>query len=256
MQFVTFRIPLLILVATLVTVVAGMSGLAETTQKQDNANIPVNIIATNNSRIAVVRADLQQVQLRMFWQDSNAKPLLSFHSLHNMLGNKLLVVMNAGIFEETYRPLGLLIVQGQTKRRLNTRRNGYGNFYVQPNGVFFLEAGAAKILDTTSFVRQQPKATEATQSGPLLLLRGKINSAFQKNSVNRLIRNGICVATPKLVYLAISLEPINFYDFANQFKNLGCTDALYLDGSISNMFVPGTMEDDGAYAGMIAILRK
>jgi uncharacterized protein YigE (DUF2233 family) len=37
--------------------------------------------------------------------------------------------------------------------------------------------------------------------------------------------------------LAKSRYPINFYDFASTLRDgLGCQDALYLDGSISELF--------------------
>jgi len=38
----------------------------------------------------------------------------------------------------------------------------------------------------------------------------------------------------------ISEDPVTFYRFASLFRDrLDCTDALYLDGSISSLYAPG-----------------
>jgi uncharacterized protein YigE (DUF2233 family) len=41
----------------------------------------------------------------------------------------------------------------------------------------------------------------------------------------------------KLLF-AISKEPVNFYDFASFFLNKGCKNALFLDGMLSEMYLP------------------
>jgi len=49
---------------------------------------------------------------------------------------------------------------------------------------------------------------------------------------------------------AVSEVPVNFHGFARLFRDkLGCRDALYLDGSISQVFVDGE-----GYAGAPAFL--
>jgi len=40
------------------------------------------------------------------------------------------------------------------------------------------------------------------------------------------------------VIFAISTDFVNFYDFAEYFKNMGCSNALYLDGAVSQMYLP------------------
>ena len=62
---------------------------------------------------------------------------------------------------------------------------------------------------------------------------------------------------------AISQQPINFYDFAQLFRDqLGCQDALYLDGSISSIDLPdqpsidvkllSQREDAGVMVGIVS----
>jgi uncharacterized protein YigE (DUF2233 family) len=59
----------------------------------------------------------------------------------------------------------------------------------------------------------------------------------------------------RTVYLALSVTLTNFYDFATLFtEQLGCDDALYLDGDISRLWVAGDGDPDvfaGPYAGVI-----
>ncbi|MBI9098669.1 MAG: phosphodiester glycosidase family protein, partial [Spirochaetaceae bacterium] len=82
----------------------------------------------------------------------------------------------------------------------------------------------------------------ATQSGPLLVYSGVINRNFSRGSDNRFVRNGVGIFRENdtdLVIFAISNRPVNFYDFAHFFRDfLHCSDALYLDGHISAMFLP------------------
>ena len=75
------------------------------------------------------------------------------------------------------------------------------------------------------------------QSGPLLVLDGKVHAAFQKSSESRLFRNGVSVRAPDRVVFAISEQPVTFHEFALLFRDeLQCRDALFLDGTISSLF--------------------
>ena len=58
------------------------------------------------------------------------------------------------------------------------------------------------------------------------------------------------------VFFAISNEPVTFYEFVTFFKeNLECDNAIYLDGAISEMYVPGyrdkTEREFGAIIGIV-----
>ncbi len=48
---------------------------------------------------------------------------------------KVAFAMNAGMYDEEGRPIGLAIVEGKQKHAIN-RRKGGGNFHLMPNGVF------------------------------------------------------------------------------------------------------------------------
>jgi uncharacterized protein YigE (DUF2233 family) len=54
------------------------------------------------------------------------------------------------------------------------------------------------------------------------------------------------------VVFAVSEAPVNFHGFARLFRDeLGCRDALFLDGTISQFYF-----DDGSYAGAPAFMTK
>jgi uncharacterized protein YigE (DUF2233 family) len=222
--------------------------------------VTVRQLEFNGNRFTVVSADLRVVQMKMFWKNPAGQPFSSLENLEKYLTKnkfRLLAATNAGIFDTSQAPLGLHIERGKVLHPLKTRRNGYGNFYLQPNGVFFLDKSGARILETLEFERLSPAALEATQSGPMLVRNGKIHSAFQKNSLNRLPRNMIGVENQQKVHLVIADDWVNFYDTALFMRDvLKCQNALYLDGSISAMRIPGSREDDdGVFGGMIGIIQ-
>jgi uncharacterized protein YigE (DUF2233 family) len=224
----------------------------------DNA-VLVRQFEFRDSRFTVVTADLRQVQLKLFWKNSRGQVFSSLKNVErhvNSNGLQLLAAMNAGIFDTSQRPLGLHVERGQVLHDLKTRRRAYGNFYLQPNGVFYLDAKGAHILETLAFERGRPRALEATQSGPLLVQSGRIHSAFQAGSANRLPRNAIGVQNAQIVHLVISEDWVNFDDLARFMRDtLRCADALYLDGSISKLRIPGVRDEDGQFAGMIGLVR-
>jgi uncharacterized protein YigE (DUF2233 family) len=224
-----------------------------------NNGIVVRQLEFQGNRFTVVSADLRVAQLKMFWKDPTGQPFSSLENLQRHLTKnkiRLLAATNAGIFDTSQAPLGLHVQRGKVLHPLKTRRSGYGNFYLQPNGVFFLDKSGARILETLEFARLSPTALEATQSGPMLVQNGKIHSAFQKNSLNRLPRNMIGVENQQKVHLVISDDWVNFYDTALFMRDiLKCQNALYLDGSISAMRIPDSREDDdGEFGGMIGII--
>jgi uncharacterized protein YigE (DUF2233 family) len=146
--------------------------------------------------------------------------------------------MNGGIFEPTGVPSGLLIQDGKQMRPLN-RDDGDGNFFLKPNGVFLTTGDSAAVIDSADFPPEGAKIRYAVQSGPLLLHRGKPHPAFRPASESRLHRNGIGITAEGEVKFAMteidSPRFPNLYEFAIFFRELGCTDALFLDGDLCQM---------------------
>jgi len=194
-----------------------------------------------DKRIIAHVVDPKQAELNFYLKDDNKSIFKSFKNLNNYLKTKnktLTFAMNGGMYMENSMPLGLYIENGRVIRKANRVKKAFGNFYMQPNGVFFItKKNNAYIKKTTDF-KYKKYIKYATQSGPMLLINGKMHPKFRKGSFNIHIRNGVGILADGRVLFAISNELINFYDFATFFKNNGCKNALYFDGFVSRIYLP------------------
>jgi uncharacterized protein YigE (DUF2233 family) len=176
---------------------------------------------------------------KLFLHDDKGKPFKSFSSLKNWLskrGQKLVFAMNAGMYHRDLTPVGLFVAESQKTWPLNTS-GGKGNFYLQPNGVFAITASGASVVTVDRFTSSDENVALATQSGPMLVIEGKLHAAFNSSSTSRFIRNGVCAPTPQEMVFVISEAPVNFYQFALLFRDhFGCQDALYFDGVVSSLY--------------------
>lgn len=153
-----------------------------------------------------------------------------------------LMLTNGGMFHPQGIPVGLFIEDCNVVETLNQQKNKRGNFFLLPNGVFYVtNAGEVGVLETKTFAKQlYNKETEfklATQSGPMLVIDGKIHPKFNQTSPNRYIRSGVGVTPNQKIIFIISEQVVNFHTFASIFIELGCKNALYLDGAISQMYI-------------------
>ena len=123
-----------------------------------------------------------------------------------------------------------------------------------PNGIFCWGDGKAAVIESRQFARMKPACRFATQSGPMLVIGGKLHHRFLRDSKSLNIRNGVGV-TPdgKQAVFAISRAWVNFHAFARFFRDvLGTPNALYLDGRVSRMHAPALgREDRGGWFGPI-----
>lgn len=206
------------------------------------------IIHVDDKTFRAVAVNPKAVSLH--WKNAGGNAYGSFSRLKKALskqGKNVTVMMNAGIYSAADAPAGLHVENGKIIHALNTHA-GKGNFHLQPNGVFLVDnSGKASIIMTKNyqnrFSGRETQLQLATQSGPMLLINGKINRKFIPNSQSEYTRNGVCT-TPKgkLYFLATDNFPSvasNFYQFARAAQKIGCNNALYLDGSISKLYVAG-----------------
>lgn len=189
----------------------------------------------------VYRLDVGEEQrLEFFWKRKDGKSYGSIHALRRTLateGRKLVFAVNGGIYSEQFTPLGLYIENGKRYYQL-TRGEGGGNFFLLPNGVFYIAEEGAYIVETEDY-QPQDRVINAVQSGPMLVIDGRLHPRFIKDYHSKYIRNGVGIDRAGRVVFAISDEPVNFHAFGTLFKNrLRCPDALYLDGNISAMYAP------------------
>ena len=208
--------------------------------------------------VATFIVDPQAANIKFFWQNDEGKVFGSIDNLKKYVersGRKLRFAMNGGMYTQDRRPLGLYIQDGKVLAPLNPRESAEGNFYLQPNGVFYIRGDRRAFVVATRDFKDDGQIKYATQSGPMLVLEGEINQEFKPDSTNLNIRNGVCVTADERVIFAISRREINFYDFAEYFKQLGCRNALFLDGFVSRMYAPeeNIAQTDGDFGVMIGI---
>lgn len=204
----------------------------------------------------VARVDLRRVRLELVGQGatSDVRTFAEADAWAEAGGRRLLMATNAGIFEPGLLPTGLFVSEGVEYAPLNTRA-GAGNFYLEPNGVFVVDPeGRAAVRPT----REHGGAVRlATQSGPLVLADGAPHPLFNADSPNRRVRSGVGVdpRDRRVVWLALSDAPVRFHEMAMFFRDeLGCSEALYLDGVISGMMGRGLPEElarPGPFAGLL-----
>ena len=221
----------------------------------------VQEVTYRNQKFDVVKIDLRKTPIQFFWKNKNGKLIRSLENLKNELKNdnrELLFAMNAGMYQRDRDPKGLYIENGKTIKSLDTLQDGYGNFYLQPNGVFYLKADSAGVLPSNLFSQKNISSTWATQSGPMLLTNEKVHPIFREGSTNLNIRNGVGVMSKHEIVFAISHKEINFFDFAMLFKEeLNCKNALYLDGFVSRAYIPtlNRKDLDGNFGVMIGVFK-
>ncbi len=190
----------------------------------------------------VCKVDLRMHRLALFWRGPDGQAFGSLTNLTRHLqstGQQPLFAMNAGMYHAELDPVGLYVENGRQQVRASTS-NGPGNFHLKPNGVFFVSNGKAGVLETGQFLRRTVKPELATQSGPMLVINGKLHPRFPVEGVSRKVRNGVGVKDGDTVFFALSESGVTFTDFAKLFRDkLGASNALFLDGSVSSLKAPG-----------------
>ncbi len=190
-------------------------------------------------RMTVCRVDLTREILRLYSTDERGRPFHSFEQLERTLaaqGEQLEFAINGGMFHADFTPVGLLVIDGEARAPLNLSE-GTGNFFLQPNGVFFIGPDGAWVMATRDFNQVEAQPLIGSQSGPMLVYRGEIphNAAFA--SKKKVVRNGVCTPGRETILFGISEEPATLREFAEYFRNaLRCSEALYLDGAISSLY--------------------
>ncbi len=188
---------------------------------------------------------LAPTQVQLVWKNENGVPYRSFDQVQAAIakqGKSVKFLINAGIFEPGGIPSGLHIEGGKTLRPLNLA-DAPGNFFLKPNGVctFGVSDLSGPFIGTCTAWQKRTPATQSwgIQSGPMLLIAGQRHPAFREGSISKLHRNGVGIDGKGQFVFAITDkgQAVNFWDFAGLFLKLGCKDALFLDGDISQMSV-------------------
>jgi len=173
-------------------------------------------------------------------------------------GREMLAATNAGMYRPNRRPVGLHIERGQLHSPVVRGASG-GNFGLLPNGIFYVDDTGAHIVTTPEWRLPAEGIWLATQSGPILVRAGNVHPEFREASPSLNLRSGVGVHPDGRVFLAISDGGVRFHEFATLFRDeLGCPDALYLDGVVSTLVVEGRdgVENRvGHYSGVLTVSR-
>lgn len=227
--------------------------------KQSLQNQPCNLDVLQPYDTVHVNPALHKITLH--WKNpATGEPFENYQNVVERLedaGESVIAVTNAGIFEPGLVPTGLYVEDREVLRPLNLEE-GYGNFYLKPNGVFFVDGNGFGILESTNFDAENLGVDYALQSGPLLLQEFSIHPAFTLGSKNCRLRSGIGISPDGQAIIAITNGAVNFYDFSVWFRDIvGAKDALYLDGAISMLYTGERRGRQGErYAGFLAVTQK
>ena len=212
----------------------------------------------NGHSFAVCEVDLSKDQLGLFIYDDAGAPYGYFNTVDDALaakGKTLGFAMNAGMYHEDRAPVGYYLENGKELQGV-VSSEGPGNFGLLPNGIFCMGTGRADVIETHRFLRDKPECMSATQSGPMLVIDGKLHPKFLKDGTSRYVRNGVGTsADGKRAFFVISNGVINFYDFGVYFRDgLKVPNALYFDGNISRLRAPELGRNDLGFSPLGPII--
>lgn len=240
------RLPLLSLLLSALSAWSGCSREADTAPTRAPVQERPEAGSVAHPRFTTIRVDVRTERVELFLRDDAGRTFNRFDRLRSWLAGRnerLRFAMNAGMFHPDLSPVGLLVQDGRQVSPLNLS-DGDGNFFLKPNGVFFVSESGPRIVETTEYPALARGVRLATQSGPLLVRNGVLHPAINAESTSRLLRNGVGISGDTVMFV-ISEQPVNFYELATYFRDeLRCPDALYLDGVVSSLYSTDLQRND------------
>ena len=199
-------------------------------------------IPHETSEYIVCEVDLRQQEIRLFWTRPDGRPYGYLSSLPRSLdkhSGALRFATNGGMYHPDGSPVGLYIEHRRELIRANTKP-GPGNFHMRPNGVLYVSGDRAGVMETRTFLLRKPQAEFATQSGPMLVVDGRLHPHFARNGGSRKYRVGVGSRDPNTLVFAVSQTAVSFGEFGRLFRDpLRSRNALFLDGgSAASLYAP------------------
>jgi uncharacterized protein YigE (DUF2233 family) len=203
---------------------------------------PCRAVSHAGNSYTACDVDVRRHVIKLFWKQASGTPYRYLRALPQSLNApaaRLVFATNAGMYHPDYRPVGLYVENGRELVRASTK-SGPGNFHMKPNGIFFVLGDKAGILETSAYLKQQPRPDMATQSGPMLVIDGRLHPRFVRYGASRKPRTGVGVRDANTVVFVISDDAVSLEEFARMFRDsLHCRNALFLDGgSAANLSIP------------------
>lgn len=144
---------------------------------------------------------------------------------------------NGGMFDDDGQPIGYYVEKGRRLHTVNVAE-GPGNVHLLPNGVFFGSGGTWAVMPAQTFLETvKDRPDFGTQSGPMLVIDGKLHPRIAENGTSRNIRNAVGVDRQGRAHFVISEQPLSFGTLARFYRDeLDVPNALYLDGTVSALW--------------------
>lgn len=203
--------------------------------------------------------DASRQSVALAWKSASEDIFRSFSALEQSgAAPSVAFAMNAGMFDDQGSPIGLYVENGRQLIAINLG-SGAGNFYMKPNGVFWVDrSGHARVSETAAYLRAGQSPLFATQSGPMLVINGSLHSAFAGDGQSRYIRNGVGAGCARGVVFVITEDKVSFGKMARFFRDdLKCQNALYLDGVVSGLWAPSLRRmDNRAPLGPLVVVQN
>lgn len=186
----------------------------------------------------------------------------NYRSLANLAGGRgadaslVAFAVNGGMYDGEGDPIGYYVENGKRLEELN-RNEGPGNFHLMPNGVFFGTNGKWQIRTSDDFYANVgDRPSFGTQSGPMLVIDGKLHPEISQDGPSKAIRNGVGIDEQGRAHFVISNAPLSFGVLARYFRDeIKSPDALFLDGNVSALWDPaGDRLDTGAPLGPLIVV--
>ncbi|MEY2927223.1 MAG: hypothetical protein RL367_1700 [Pseudomonadota bacterium] len=220
------------------------------------------VIRFETEPFTVCRVDPARHDLRLILSGDDGKPLRSFAALTRQLGpdaRRVAFAMNAGMYDGQGFPIGLYVARGVEHKKLN-RAAGPGNFHMKPNGVFWVDGAGPHVTPTDVFAAvPHPGLIWATQSGPMLVMAGRLHPQITPDGASHYVRNAVGVTASGEAVFVISDTRVSFGKIARLLRDqLGCPDALFLDGYVSSLWdgATGRNDQDLNIGPMVVVLEK
>lgn len=155
--------------------------------------------------------------------------------------------INGGMFDGAGKPIGYYVENGKRLKELN-RADGPGNFHMKPNGVFYGANGKWHVRTSDDFYHTVGDRPDfGTQSGPMLVINGKLHPQITDDGPSRIQRDGVGIDRAGRAHFVISEGAVSFGKIARYFRDvLKTPDALYLDGGVSSLWDPASGRTDSA----------
>jgi len=234
-------VPALAALALVLTACSGADG-------GDTLRSPCEPVLFEDSPLTHCLADPARHRIFMALDGLDGKPARSLQALAGSLPqpDQVAFAMNGGMYDEAGKPIGYYVEGGDRRRTLN-RKEGGGNFHLLPNGVFYGTGDQWRIRTTDDFAENVLRRPEfASQSGPMLLIDGKLHPALDHDGTSRKIRNAVGIDRAGRAHFVISEAPVSFGKLARYFRDrLEVSNALFLDGSVSQLWDPARGRMDG-----------